>query len=155
MLVVKADPIPIECVVRGYLSGSGWEEYRKTGEICGISLPKGLVESVKLEDPIFTPATKAEAGLHDYENINFERVEKAVGKDLAQRLKSLSIAIYKMARSFAEEEGILLRIRKWSSGSGTEDFSSSMNFLRPILQDSGRRKNTAPVIPRRALTSSS
>lgn len=70
MLVVKADPIPIECVVRGYLSGSGWEEYRKTGEICGISLPRGLVESVKLEEPIFTPATKAEAGLHD-ENITF------------------------------------------------------------------------------------
>jgi phosphoribosylaminoimidazole-succinocarboxamide synthase len=115
MLVVKADPIPIECVVRGYLSGSGWEEYRKTGEICGISLPKGLVESVKLEEPIFTPATKAEAGLHD-ENINFERVEKAVGEDLAQRLKSLSIAIYKMARSFAEEEGILIADTKMEFG---------------------------------------
>jgi phosphoribosylaminoimidazole-succinocarboxamide synthase len=115
MLVVKADPIPIECVVRGYLSGSGWEEYRKTGEICGISLPKGLVESVKLEEPIFTPATKAEAGLHD-ENINFERVEKAVGKDLAQRLKSLSIAVYKMARSFAEGEGILIADTKMEFG---------------------------------------
>ncbi len=115
MLVVKADPIPIECVVRGYLSGSGWEEYRKTGEICGISLPKGLVESVKLEEPIFTPATKAEAGLHD-ENIHFERVEKTVGKDLAQRLKSLSIAVYKMARSFAEEEGILIADTKMEFG---------------------------------------
>ena len=115
MLGVKADPIPIECVVRGYLSGSGWEEYRKTGEICGISLPKGLVESVKLEEPIFTPATKAEAGLHD-ENINFENVEKAVGEDLAQRLKSLSIAIYKMARSFAEEEGILIADTKMEFG---------------------------------------
>ena len=115
MLVVKADPIPIECVVRGYLSGSGWEEYRKTGEICGISLPKGLVESVKLEEPIFTAATKAEAGLHD-ENINFERVEKAVGEDLAQRLKSLSIAIYKMAWSFAEEEGILIADTKMEFG---------------------------------------
>jgi len=115
MLVVKADPIPIECVVRGYLSGSGWEEYRKTGEICGISLPKGLVESIKLEEPIFTPATKAEAGLHD-ENINFERVEKAVGEDLAQRLKSLSIAIYKMARSFAEEEGVLIADTKMEFG---------------------------------------
>ena len=115
MLVVKADPIPIECVVRGYLSSSGWEEYRKTGEICGISLPKGLVESVKLEEPIFTPATKAEAGLHD-ENINFERVEKAVGEDLAQRLKSLSIAIYKMARSFAEGRGILIADTKMEFG---------------------------------------
>ena len=115
MLVVKADPIPIECVVRGYLSGSGWEEYRKTGEICGISFPKGLAESVKLEEPIFTPATKAEAGLHD-ENITFERMEKAIGKDLAQRLKSLSIAIYKMARSFAEEEGILIADTKMEFG---------------------------------------
>ena len=115
MLVVKADPIPIECVVRGYLSGSGWEEYRKTGEICGISLPKGLVESVKLEEPIFTPATKADTGLHD-ENITFERMEKAVGKDLAQRLKSLSIAIYKMARSFAEEEGVLIADTKMEFG---------------------------------------
>ena len=115
MLVVKADPIPIECVVRGYLSGSGWEEYRKTGEICGISLPKGLVESIKLEEPIFTPATKAEAGLHD-ENITFEGMEKAVGKDLAKRLKSLSIAIYKMVRSFAEEEGILIADTKMEFG---------------------------------------
>lgn len=115
MLVVKTDPIQIECVVRGYLSGSGWEEYRKTGEICGISLPKGLVESVKLEEPIFTPATKAEAGLHD-ENISLERVEKAVGKDLAQRLKSLSIAIYRMARSFAEDEGVLIADTKMEFG---------------------------------------
>lgn len=115
MLVVKADPIPIECVVRGFLSGSGWEEYRKTGEICGISLPRGLLESVKLEEPIFTPATKAEAGLHD-ENITFERMKKIIGKDLAQRLKSLSIAIYKMAWSFAEEQGILIADTKMEFG---------------------------------------
>ncbi len=115
MLVVKADPIPIECVVRGYLSGSGWEEYRKTGEICGVSLPKGLVESVKLEEPIFTPATKAEAGLHD-ENITFERMKKIIGKDLAQSLKSLSIAIYKIAQTFAEEQGILIADTKMEFG---------------------------------------
>src|SRR4030067_218053 len=78
MLVVKADPLPVECVVRGYLSGSGWEEYQKKGEVCGISLPKGLGGSSKLGEPVFSPATKAEVGLHD-ENIPFEKVEKIVG----------------------------------------------------------------------------
>ncbi len=115
MLVVKTDVIPIECVVRGYLSGSGWEEYRKTGEVCGIQLPKGLMESSKLEEPIFTPATKAEIGLHD-ENINFERVEKMVGKEPAQRLKFLSLAIYKKARDFAEGKGILIADTKMEFG---------------------------------------
>ena len=80
MLVVKTEPLPIECVVRGYLSGSGWEEYKTTGEVCGISLPRGLVESSKLEEPIFTPSTKAEIGLHD-ENITFERVKRLQEKN--------------------------------------------------------------------------
>ena len=115
MLVVKTDPLPIECVVRGYLSGSGWEEYKKTGEVCGIPLPKGLLESSKLEEPIFTPATKAEMGLHD-ENITFERVEKIVGKDLAERLKSFSLAIYKKARDFAEGRGIIIADTKMEFG---------------------------------------
>ncbi len=115
MLVVKAEVIPVECVVRGYLSGSGWEEYQRNGEVCGIPLPKGLVESSKLERPIFTPATKAEAGLHD-ENITFERVEEMVGKDLARRLKTLSIAIYEKARDFAEARGILIADTKMEFG---------------------------------------
>jgi len=115
MLVVKTDPLPIECVVRGYLSGSGWEEYKKTGEVCGISLPKGLVESEKLDEPIFTPATKAEIGLHD-ENITFEKVEEIVGKELAERLKSISLAVYKMARNFAEQKGILIADTKMEFG---------------------------------------
>ena len=84
MLVVKTDVLPVECVVRGYLSGSGWEEYRKTGKVCGIKLPKGLSESSKLKEPIFTPATKAEMGLHD-ENITFEKVEKDGRKGSRQR----------------------------------------------------------------------
>jgi phosphoribosylaminoimidazole-succinocarboxamide synthase len=96
MLVVKTEVLPVECVVRGYLSGSGWEEYQKTGEVCGIKLPKGLRESSKLEEPIFTPATKAEIGLHD-ENVAFEKVEKTVGKDLARKVRSISLAIYKKA----------------------------------------------------------
>jgi len=115
MFVAKADPLPVECVVRGYLSGSGWEEYQKGGEVCGICLPKGLVESSRLDEPIFTPATKAEVGLHD-ENISFEKVEKIVGKDLAQRLRSLSLAIYKKARDFAEGRGILIADTKMEFG---------------------------------------
>ena len=115
MLVVKTDVLPVECVVRGYLSGSGWEEYRKTGEVCSIALPKGLVESSKLEEPIFTPATKAEMGLHD-KNITFEKVEKIVGKDLAKRLKSLSLAVYKKARDFAEGRGIIIADTKMEFG---------------------------------------
>ena len=115
MLVMKADPLPVECVVRGYLSGSGWEEYQQRGEVCGIALPKGLVESSKLEEPIFTPATKAEIGLHD-ENISFEKVVKVVGGDLAEQLNSLSLAIYKKARDFAEQRGILIADTKMEFG---------------------------------------
>jgi len=115
MLVVKTDVLPIECVVRGYLSGSGWEEYNKTGEVCGIPLPKGLLESSKLEEPIFTPATKAEIGLHD-ENIAFGKVEKIVGKDRAKKLRSLSLAIYRKAREFAEGRGIIIADTKMEFG---------------------------------------
>ena len=115
MLVVKTEVLPVECVVRGYLSGSGWEEYKKTGEVCGISLPKGLLESSKLEKPIFTPATKAELGLHD-ENISLEKVEKIVRRDLAQKLKTLSIAIYEKARDIAEKRGIIIADTKMEFG---------------------------------------
>jgi phosphoribosylaminoimidazole-succinocarboxamide synthase len=115
MLVVKTEVLPVECVVRGYLSGSGWEEYQKTGEVCGIKLPKGLPESSKLEEPIFTPATKAEMGLHD-ENITFEKVENTVGKDLARQVRSISLAVYKKARDFAEVRGILIADTKMEFG---------------------------------------
>ena len=115
MLVKKTEVLPVECVVRGYLSGSGWEEYRKIGEVCGIQLPKGLVESSKLDEPIFTPATKAEIGLHD-ENINYERMEKIVGEELAQKLKILSLAIYRKARGVAEKKGIIIADTKMEFG---------------------------------------
>lgn len=115
MLVVKADPLPIECVVRGYLSGSGWEEYRKTGRVCGVELPKGLMESSRLDAPIFTPATKAEMGLHD-ENITLERADEIVGKEMAHRLKSISLDIYQMARDFGEKRGILIADTKMEFG---------------------------------------
>jgi phosphoribosylaminoimidazole-succinocarboxamide synthase len=115
MLVVKTEVLLVECVVRGYLAGSGWEEYQKTGEICGISLPKGLVESSKLEEPIFTPSTKAEQGLHD-ENISFKKMEEIVGKDLAQRLRAVTVAVYQKARDFAEHRGILIADTKMEFG---------------------------------------
>jgi phosphoribosylaminoimidazole-succinocarboxamide synthase len=130
MLVVKTQPLPIECVVRGYLSGSGWEEYKKTGEVCSIALPKGLVESSKLEEPIFTPATKEEIGHHD-ENITFEKVEMIVGKELAQRLKSLSLSIYKKARDFAEGNGILIADTKMEFGIKDEKLLLIDELLTP------------------------
>src|SRR3990172_744791 len=104
MLVKKTVPLPIECVVRGYISGSGWQEYQKTGGVCGIPLSKGLVESSKLMEPIFTPATKAEIGLHD-ENIGFEEMKRIVGEDLAEKLKYLALRIYKKAQEFGEQRG--------------------------------------------------
>ncbi len=115
MFTVKADPLPVECVVRGYLSGSGWEEYRKTGEVCGVSLPKGLLESSKLEQPIFTPATKAEPGLHD-ENITFEKAQKIIGSGLARQVKDLSLAVYRKARDYAEQRGIIIADTKMEFG---------------------------------------
>ena len=115
MLVTKTEVLPVECVVRGYLSGSGWEEYRKTKNVCGIPLPNGLVESSKLEHPIFTPATKAEMGLHD-ENIPFERMERIIGKELSQKIKAISVAVYNKARDFADRKGIIIADTKMEFG---------------------------------------
>jgi len=115
MWVRKTEPLPVECVVRGYLSGSGWGEYQTRGEVCGIRLPKGLVESSQLEEPIFTPATKAEAGAHD-ENISFEQVGEIVGKERAEQIRAVSIAIYQRARQMAEERGIIIADTKFEFG---------------------------------------
>ncbi|MFH0787949.1 MAG: phosphoribosylaminoimidazolesuccinocarboxamide synthase [Pseudomonadota bacterium] len=115
MLVTKTEVLPVECVVRGYLSGSGWEEYRKTKEVCGIPLPNGLVESSKLEHPIFTPATKAEMGLHD-ENITFGKMEKVIGKELSRKVKAISLAVYNKARDFADRKGIIIADTKMEFG---------------------------------------
>lgn len=130
MLVIKTEVLPIECVVRGYLSGSGWEEYKKTGEVCGIRLAAGLLESSKLVKPIFTPATKAEMGLHD-ENISFEKVEKIVGKKLAQELSTLSIAIYQRARDIAEKKGIIIADTKMEFGLKDEKLILIDELLTP------------------------
>ncbi len=114
MLVEKAQPFPIECVVRGYLAGSGWKEYRATGSVCGIKLPAGLQEASRLENPIFTPATKAQTG-HD-ENISWEEMADRVGKEAAGKLRELSLALYRKGREFAEGRGIIIADTKFEWG---------------------------------------
>jgi len=114
MLVKKANPLPVECVVRGYLSGSGWKEYKETQSICGIKLPKGLKESDKLPEPIFTPATKEDVG-HDV-NVTQECVEKMVGKDITAKLKDISMALYEKASRYAESKGIIIADTKFEFG---------------------------------------
>ena len=114
MIVRKTEPLPVECVVRGYISGSGWKDYRATGTVCGISLPSGLRESDRLELPIFTPSTKADVG-HD-ENITFAQVESVLGADRASEVRRLSLAIYERARAHAEGRGILLADTKFEFG---------------------------------------
>jgi phosphoribosylaminoimidazole-succinocarboxamide synthase len=114
MVVRKTKPVPIECVVRGYLSGSGWKDYRGTGKICGIALPPGLRESDRLPEPIFTPSTKATQG-HD-ENISFEDAEARVGRPLAEKLREVSLEIYKRATAYAEPRGIILADTKFEFG---------------------------------------
>ncbi len=114
MIVKKAKPLAIECIVRGYLSGSGWKEYKKSQTVCGIKLPAGLTESAELPEPIFTPSTKAEAG-HD-ENISFEEACKIVGKDLATQASELSLKIYKAGRDYARQRGIIIADTKFEFG---------------------------------------
>ncbi len=114
MLVQHAQMVQVECVVRGYLSGSGWKEYKSTGEVCGIQLPKGLKESDKLPEPIFTPATKAQSG-HD-ENISFERMVQVTGGDLSAKLRDLSLKIYKTAADYALTKGIIIADTKFEFG---------------------------------------
>lgn len=114
MLVVKTKPLPIECVVRGYLSGSGWKEYTQSQSVCGIALPKGLRESAKLPEIIFTPSTKEDTG-HD-QNISQEQVENLIGKENADTIKKLSVAIYKQARDYAESKGIIIADTKFEFG---------------------------------------
>jgi len=114
MLVVKTDPFPVECVVRGYITGSGWKDYQATGAVCGIELPRGLKESDRLDPPIFTPSTKAETG-HD-ENISFERMAGIVGAARAAELRDLSLEIYRRARAHAEGRGVILADTKFEFG---------------------------------------
>jgi phosphoribosylaminoimidazole-succinocarboxamide synthase len=115
MLVKKTNPLPVECIVRGYLSGSGWKDYLSNGSVCGIPLPKGLKESEKLPEPIFTPSTKAEDGMHD-ENISFEKAMAIVGEEIANKVNRLSLEIYKFGRDLAAAKGIIVADTKFEFG---------------------------------------
>ena len=115
MIVTKTEVVPVECVVRGYLAGSGWKDYQRTGSVCGLALPAGLNESQRLDQPLFTPSTKAEQGRHD-ENIDFAAVERLVGRERAGELREASLAIYRRAREYAEARGILLADTKFEFG---------------------------------------
>jgi phosphoribosylaminoimidazole-succinocarboxamide synthase len=114
MMVLKTQPLPVECVVRGYITGSGWKDYQKTGQVCGIELPKGLRESDRLPEPIFTPTTKAETG-HD-ESMSFAQVEDVLGRDRAAEVRDLSLALYTRAAAHAEKRGIILADTKFEFG---------------------------------------
>jgi phosphoribosylaminoimidazole-succinocarboxamide synthase len=115
MLVKKATPLPVECIVRGYLSGSGWADYQRTGGVCGIPLPKGLVESEKLPHPLFTPSTKAEKGIHD-ENISFDRAVDILGDERAEIVRDLSLKIYQFGSDLAAQKGIIIADTKFEFG---------------------------------------
>jgi phosphoribosylaminoimidazole-succinocarboxamide synthase len=129
MLVTKAQMIDIECVARGYLSGSGWKEYQQTGAVCGIKLPSGLKESDKLPEPIFTPATKALSG-HD-ENISIEEMAKRTGKEMAEKLRDLTLKIYKTAADYAAGRGIIIADTKFEFGQTSQGLILADEVLTP------------------------
>jgi phosphoribosylaminoimidazole-succinocarboxamide synthase len=172
VLVKKCRVVPFECVARGYLAGSGWKDYRKTGAVCGVPLPAGLVEASRLPEPVFTPATKAESG-HD-ENVSFETMASAVGHELAARLRDLTLAIYSAAAAYAAERGVIVADTKfefgldedgsvvwidealtpdssrfWPARSWREGGSPSFDkqFVRDWLETSGWDNPPAPALP--------
>ncbi len=174
MWVKKARVLPIECIVRGYLAGSGWNDYRKTGRVCGIALPSGMKEAQQLPQPIFTPSTKAQPGLHD-ENISFERMIDTIGADMARRVRDVTIEIYLKAADYAGKRGIILADTKFEFGImdgrlilvdevltpdssrfwpadryqiGTSPESFDKQYLRDYLIESGWKKtDAAPALP--------
>jgi phosphoribosylaminoimidazole-succinocarboxamide synthase len=171
MLVRKTQVVPIECVVRGYLAGSGWKEYRTAGKICGIKIPEGLEESDRLEEPIFTPSTKAEEG-HDL-NISFKEMQKLVGGDLARKIKKVSMELYQRASLHALSKGIIIADTKFEFGlagdelvlvdeiftpdssrfwplqtyaRGNSQPSLDKQFVRDYLETTGWDKQSAPPV---------
>ena len=174
MLVKKAEPLPVECIVRGYISGSGWKSYKKDGHVCGINLPKGLKESDRLPEPLYTPSTKAEVGDHDI-NVDFEETVKILGKERAEKLRDLSIKIYNKGAEFALSKGIIIADTKFEFGivdgeiilidevmtpdssrfwpkdsysPGGSQKSFDKQFVRDWLESSGWDKNPpAPKLP--------
>lgn len=175
MWVKKAAPLPVECIVRGYLAGSGWEDYQKSGKMSGIALPPGLIEAQELPEPLFTPSTKAAMGEHD-ENITFEKMGELVGSEVAGRVRDSAVALYRKAREYARERGIILADTKFEFGiaenhlllidevltpdssrfwpadryrPGGSPESFDKQFLRDYLKSSGWKKtDPAPRLPR-------
>ncbi len=178
MLVKKAEPMPVECIVRGYITGSGWSSYLKDGHVCGIQLPKGLKESDKLEQPLFTPSTKAEVGDHDI-NISFEETIKLIGEEKANELKNLSIELYNKGAQYALSKGIIIADTKFEFGlldgkiilideiltpdssrfwpandyePGRGQNSFDKQFVRDWLVDSGwNKKSPGPKLPQEVI----
>ncbi len=174
MLVKKLKMLPVECIVRGYITGSGWVEYQKSGTVCGIKLPEGLKECQKLDEPIFTPSTKADLGNHD-ENISFEKCQEILGKDLAEKVKKATIDIYKKCADYAYTKGIIIADTKFEFGLdengnlvlgdevltpdssrfwpadkyevGRSQKSFDKQYLRDWLADNGYRNNPPKSLP--------
>lgn len=149
MLVKKAEPLPIECIVRGYISGSGWNDYQVSGSVCGIKLPEGLKESDKLPEPIFTPSTKADSGLHDV-NIDFEKTAEKIGKPLAEKVRTTSLEIYNKGADLAYKKGIIIADTKFEFGLLNDDLilidevltpDSSRFWPQPSYQPGGAQKS--------------
>ena len=146
MLCRRTKPLPIECVVRGYLSGSGWKDYRATGKVCGIALPKGLQESERLPEAIFTPSTKATTG-HD-ENISFDQAVSTIGGELAERVRAVSLEIYRRGAAYAEPRGIILADTKFEFG--LDENSNLIWIDEALTPDSSRFWPAAGYQPGRA-----
>jgi len=149
MLVKKCRPLPVECIVRGYLAGSGWAEYKKSGAICGIHLPPGLLESDRLPEPIFTPSTKAELGTHD-ENIAFAQAAALIGEDLAGRVREVSLALYRRASEWAEPRGIILADTKFEFGLTDGDLLLIDEVLTPDSSRFWPKNDYEPGRPQRS-----
>ncbi len=149
MLVKKATPLPIECIVRGYISGSGWKDYQTSGSVCGIKLPEGLKESDKLPEPVFTPSTKADSGLHDV-NIDFKKTVEKIGKPLAEKVRTISLEIYNKGADLAYKKGIIIADTKFEFGLLDDDLilidevltpDSSRFWPQPSYQPGGPQKS--------------
>lgn len=149
MLVRKTEPLPIECVVRGYLSGSGWKSYQENYSVCGIALPKGLKESDKLPEPIFTPSTKAELGLHDI-NIDFDEAARMVGEDIAGQVKRLSLAIYQKGAEISAKKGIIIADTKFEFGKIGDDIILIDEVLTPDSSRFWPKDTYAPGGPQKS-----
>ena len=149
MLVKKTEPLPIECVVRGYISGSGWKSYLDSGSVCGIKLSDGLKESDRLEEPIFTPSTKEEPGSHDI-NIDFDETSKRIGKSHAEKIRSLSLSVYNKGSALAAEKGIIIADTKFEFGLVGDEIILIDEILTPDSSRFWPKETYAPGGPQKS-----